>query len=292
MMKQVSVAVAFCVSLTVLLTGGCGSGSGPGAIDQVLEPRIHEYVGDGGGSLKPWPSLFPAPAADSASTLPAKMLFGSLRTDKVPRRLVSWYRVAKNPFQTTTTLVVTLQPTADEDSDLFVFEGKGKDYRDGTALLAGSWRKPTDPGAIGGAGGYAPDWVGIDIPFQGSFPMAYIAVYGCNETPKTKHYRIETVAADLRPLDELLSFGAERYTSNWVYFNATSGTQYTVDMDQGIGDVDVFVYGSDSSKFIDSNTSTGDAEIVFTPSTTGRHYVRLYGYSPGTSGASLTITSP
>jgi len=291
MMRPVSLAVVVCVSLTVLLSGGCGSGSGPGVVDQVLEPRIQEYVGDGGGSLKPWPGLMPGSAGDSTSALGTKLIVGEVRTDKVPRRLINWYRLTKNVFGTPATVVFTLQPTADEDSDLFVFEGKGKDYQDGSALLGGSWRSPTAPGRLG-AGGYAPDWVAAEIPVQGSFPMAHVAVYGYNEVPKTKHYRLEYGPASGTSIGQGSVYAISQYKSLWTYIDATSGTQYTLDLDSGTGDIDIFLYGENSSQYIGSDTTTGDAEIVFTASATRRHYIRVYGYGPGINHATLTVTSP
>ena len=282
------VGVAICLS-------GCGSNATEPAIDQVLEPRIAEYVGDGGGSLKPWPNLLALTAFDSPSVTGSKLkVVDQPKTGKVPRKQVSWYRAQaiKEPSGSMH-VVVTLQPTVgNEDSDLFVLEGKAKNFNDGADTLKYSRRAPTEPDTI--IGGGAPDWVQIDLTNTAGWPGAHVAVLGANNVPAVKHFRIE--------IDEIfvvtangsgINGGTGQHDSLWYALQATAGTNYTVSMqDTGAGDPDCFVYGDAATKFIGKDTSAGHASIPFTASETGMHFIRIYGYGSGTSDYRLQVSSP
>ena len=295
-MPRVLPAASMLFALLVLLAvSGCGSNSTPSAVDQVLEPRIEEYVGDGGGSLKPWPDFFAPPAADTATVVAPKLQFyASPKTGKVARKQVSWYRLqAITDADHGADVVITLQPLAgDEDTDLFVLEGKAKDFDDGAYALASSRRAPSASDTITGGG--APDWVNINVLKSAGWPGGYVAVLGVNEVPAVKHFRIEMdPTLGVQANDPVRTASVARYDSVWYNFSGTAGTQYTVVLDDtGAGDPDVFIYGDGPTKFIGKDTSSGDASIPFTATETGAHYIRIYGYSANPNGYSIQVTSP
>ena len=279
----------------LLAVSGCGSNSTPSAIDQILEPRIDEYVGDGGGSLKPWPDFLGPLGVDLPSVVAPKLKYGDPpKTGKVARKQVSWHRTqAISTPDGGYGLIVTLQPLAgDEDTDLFVMEGKAKDFDDGADTSWYSRRAPAESDTITGGG--APDWVYVDLANSAGWPGAYLAVLGANSEPAVKHYRIEMDQLyTAEPNGTAKAGSAQRYDSKWYGFYASMDTQYTVLMDDtGAGDPDVVVYGSDATKFIAKNTSTGDASIGLTATETGQHYIRVYGYSPNPSDYTIEVTSP
>jgi len=290
MKKTLAAASTPFALLALLAVSGCGSNSTPSAVDQVLEPRITEYVGDGGGSLKPWPDFLGPLAVDSTSAVAPKLRIGDPpKTGKVPRKQVSWYRLQalKNADQ----LIVTLQPTADEDSDLYVLEGRGTNFDDGAALLASSRRAPTSPEY--GAWGHAPDWVSFTANTTAGWPAGHVAVFGVNETPAVKHFRIELDRGFALPVGGGPQGGTvARYDSDWWGVSATSGTQYTIEMKVTAGDPDIFLYEDEATEFLTKDTGTGDATLVFTATTTGYHHVRVYGYGPTPNNYTIEVTSP
>ncbi|MBM3499235.1 MAG: hypothetical protein FJX74_11260, partial [Armatimonadetes bacterium] len=174
--------------------------------------------------------------------------------------------------------------------DLYLLEASA--YHDGAACLGSSRRTPTSAGTLGG-GGYAPDWVPLVVADTNYFPAAIVAVYGVNSSPGTKHFRVEsfrTVALTVGAgaiYDEVV-----QYASDWWTFVAVNGQDYTVRMTQTSGDSDLFVYENTSSEFVSKNTGTGDADIFFTAAETGEHFIRVYGWSGGTSGYEIRVTSP
>ena len=282
------VGIGICLS-------GCGSNSTEPPIDQVLEPRIQEYVGDGGGSLKPWPDFLGPLAADSPSAVAPKLkLYGPPKTGKVARKQVSWYRLQAQkglPAGSYTYVIVTLQPTADEDSDLYVLEGRGSNFDDGAGLTGSSRRAPTSPEH--GAWGYAPDWTRVQTTNTAGWPIGHVAVFGVNEAPAVKHFRIEVDGVWPLPVGGGPKGGSvPRYDSNWWGFTTTSGNQYTLDMKVTAGDPDIFVYENEATEFITRDTGTGDAVLVFTATASGWHFVRIYGYGATPNSYTLELTSP
>ena len=295
-MKTILTAATAVLVLSVLLAvSGCSSNSTPSAIDQVLEPRVEEYVGDGGGSLKPWPDFLGPLGHDSPSVVAPKLrLFSHPKTGKVARKQVSWYRFQAIPSSSDgLQVVVTLQPTAsDHDTDLFVLEGKAKEFDDGAQTVAYSRRAPSAGDSVTGGG--APDWVGVEVSSSGGWPGAHIAVLGANNDPAVKHFRLEADQVIIRiPGEPALTGSVVQHDSHWYGIMANTGTHYTVLMDDtGAGDPDVFVYGSDATKFIAKNTTTGDASIGFTAAETAIHYIRIYGYSSNPNDYSIEVTGP
>jgi len=258
---------------------------------------IQEYVGDGHGGVKPWPALIPRPAdsvTDQISRMGYPLHYGDPpATQFVRKRQISWYR----SWTLTTvgqphTVVITLQPTADEDTDLFVLEASGGDYYDGADVLGFSDRTPDgtapDPAV---PAGYAPDWVAFTTGATGGFPAAQVAVYGFDTTVTRSHFQIEAdLARKLTVNGAARSGGSPTNDSAWYWFSATSGTQYTVNMTDKSGDPDLFVYGATSSDFIDLDDGTTNASISFTATATGRHYVRVAAYDADTHD--VAVTSP
>jgi hypothetical protein len=279
------------------LVGGCGSGgvtlSDPG--DAPLIGKIREYVGDGHGGTKSWPSFLPSPAAaDRVSRLPYRLDYGlTPKQNRIRRRKINWYAlpptaVGAHPGAP----VITLQPTANEDSDLFVLEGKGANYWNGADSIGYSIRLPSpEPDQL--VLGYAPDWVAFDTGPTSGEPTAQIAVYGTPGDPPYRYYHIESDWAwELQVNGPSLRQAVPQYNSDWNFFEASSGVHYTVHMTAHDGDPDIFVYEDESTEFVDSDTSTGNASIGFTAGATSRHYIRAYGYAAANNDPEVWVTSP
>jgi hypothetical protein len=256
--------------------------------------KIREYVGDGHGDTKEWPAPVPRPNLDQASRLPYRLLYGlAPKPNRIRRHRVSWYELRPTTVGAYPGApVITLQPTANEDSDLFVIEGRGANYGDGADSIGYSTRLPSpEPDQV--AGGYAPDWVAFDTGPTGGAPTAQIAVYGLPGDPIFRYYRIEADWAwELQVNGPSLRQAVTQYNSDWNFFEATSGTQYTVRMTDHNGDPDIFVYQDESTEFVAGDTGIGNASITFTAGATCRHYVRAYGYSSATNDPEVWVTSP
>ncbi len=291
--------LAYVTVILVILTavGGCGSdgvmSSNPG--DGPLMGKIREYVGDGHGGTKSWPSFLPSPAAaDHASRLPYRLEYGlTPKSNRIRRHGISWYAlppttVSAHPGAP----VITLQPTANEDSDLFVLEGRGAHYWDGADSIAYSIRLPApEPDQV--AGGYAPDWVAFDTGPTSGAPTAQIAVYGLAGDPPFRYYRIESDWAwELQVNGASIRQAVAQYNSDWNFFEATSGVRYTVHMTAHDGDPDIFVYQDESTEFVTSDTGTGNASRTFTATDTCRHYIRAYGFAAANNDPEVWVTSP
>ena len=289
MRRTMAAASALAVLPLLLVAAGCGSNSTPSAIDQVLEPRIQEYVGDGGGSLKPWPGLIPRAVGDRPMVVGPKLKWvAGPKADKVARKQVSWYRLqaSKGLAQS---WIVTVQPTANENADLYVLEGRGSDFADGMDLIGSSRRAPQAAGVTGS--GYAPDWVSVPADASAGWPVAYVAVLGVNEVPAVKHYRVELdFGVVLTPNGAVLNGALPRHSSDWYVLSATPGSQYTVTVTPLGGDPDVFIYGKTSSDYIGGDTGTGTATLPFT-ATADLHWVRVYGWD-ALSTYDIQLTSP
>jgi hypothetical protein len=281
------------VLILAAVIGGCGSGGVGSTPDLPGMGKIREYVGDGGGSLKPWPAMLPAPNAEQPQALGTMLTLGAnFLTNSVPRYQTNWYRLA--PVPTKTIIVVTLQPTANEDSDLYVCRGGVYEFEP-HAYYGYSVRLPS---VVGGDGvdGYAPDWVAFTrSPTAG--PAAQVAVFG-GGTAGTKHYRIEADAVALLPLT-----GAKRggtlppYDSHWYRFHATSGTAYSVHLQTVDEDPDIYVYQDAATEFVGKAVlyGAGHETVAFTASETVYHYVRVHAWGGGGSGSAqykVWVTSP
>ncbi len=291
--------VALTIVVFAALTSGCGSGGAvqvPAGGDAGAFAKIVEFRGDGGGSVKPWPAFIPGgPTDQPMSKAPKLGLDQGFFTRAVPRRHISWYRIGQ--LAGAETVVVLLQPTAVEDADLYVLAGDGGTYHSGGAgLLGASTRAPTatgiEPGMFGA--GLVPDWVAFDAGPTNKFPAAQVAVYGVDEAPKKKSYRVEACGAWALTVNGPAagSTALKQYASNFWRFDATSGTQYTVNLAVTAGDPDIYVYEDVAHKYVDANAAVGGGTVVFTAASTGRHYMRVHGYSGTDSNYSVNVTSP
>jgi hypothetical protein len=275
-----SVNRLLCVAFTVVLLAaitGCGSNDGApiqGGGDGIFVGKIIEYRGDGGGSAKPWPALIPGAPTDQTASMAPKLKLDQFPLGRaVPRRHISWFRVGQ--LTGATTVVVILQPMEDEDADLYVLHGSGDTYASGASLLGSSVRLPTDPGELG-PGGYVPDWVAFDAGPTSKYPAAQVAVYGVNESPKKKRYRIQACQTANLPINGVGGSGTlSQITDHFYYLDAVSGTQYTVTLTASVGDPDIYVYGEEATDFINSSLLPGGGSVTFTATATGRHYVRV-----------------
>jgi hypothetical protein len=277
------------VSVLVVLVG-CGSGSSPGPGGTVATVgKFMEYTGDGGGSLKPWPGLF-ATAGDQANRVPTELTSTAVPTAaRVPAGNINWFYV--DHWTTLYPAVITVQPTADEDSDLYVMEGQGSAYGDGAGCLGFSKRTPdgTQPDRLRGLG-YAPDWVAYDLGSIPTAPAAQVAVYGATGGTAKKHFTIEIHSAFRLSVGGLSSSTRRDVGSSaWYRFYAFTGRDYSLQLTATDGDPDMYLYALNSSGYVARHTAVGGGTINFTAKATGYHYVRVHAYSSATSGVSSTI---
>ncbi len=291
MRPTLSVLSSAAVALATLAAGGCGSGGG--ASDQPGMGKIREYVGDGGGSLKPWPTTLPEPGPERPEALGTLLVLGDrFLTNTVPRYETNWYRLGS--MASKTVIVVTLQPTANEDSDLYVCRGGPYDFEP-HAYYGYSVRTP-DGGAPDPVDGYAPDWVAFTANASAA-PAAQVAVFG-GGTAGVKHYRIEADAVTPLPLTGSKRGGTVgSYESRWYRFGATSGTAYSVHLQTIDEDPDMYVYGNAATKFVGSAVlfGAGQETVAFTAAETSTHYVRVHAWGGGGSGSAeykVWVTQP
>jgi len=247
--------------------------------------KIVEYVGDGGGSAKPWPAMFGSPGEQASALATLLELDHPPLVGTIRRYSVNWYRLPTLTYSTT--LLVCLQPTANEDADLFLLNGNGY-YSSGAALIGYSNRVPT-AGTGDWVAGFVPDWVAFTKGATGGKPAAYADVFGLPGGVWRQHYRIES--HEVLPISTGVGGLINQYQSHWWYFDATSGTHYTVHLTANSGDPDVYVYEDRSIEFVGSNSAGGGGDVGFTAAETGRHYVRVYGFS-ASNGYNLDVTQP
>jgi len=287
------IALIGIASLAAAILAGCGSGSGPPAVggdSPAAEPKVQEYVGDGGGSLKPWPAFVPLPGTDQAARQGYPLGFDvAPKKDRVPKKQISWYKL--DNLTATQTCLVCIQPTANEDADLYVMDGRGSGYYDGSGCIAYSVRFPagaSDQISLG----YAPDWVVFDSGATQGWPSAQVAVYGVDGDPRLKNYRIEAENVWGITVNGGGAGGSiEEYDSHWWQFDATNGTAYTVTLTATSGDPDLYVYQDRATEFVDSDTGVGGGSVSFTATDTVRHIIRVYAWGSAAS-YSLAVTSP
>ena len=184
---------------------------------------------------------------------------------------IYWYRLLADT--STKRWVVTLQPTAGEDSDLRILQMTS---RKGTwTELRKSIRSHSTGYSDSVRGGYNPDWVAFQA---GSGRETHVAVYGV--TAGNNYYRIE---ADLVPDLVLNTPTAEtyayHYNSVWYRIHAYSGYHYTLSLAANSGDPDMYLYKATSTGYVGKSAVTGGGTLNFTSSTTADYYVRVYGYS-------------
>jgi len=289
------VVAAGCLIALVAVVVGCSS-SDPGPPNQsggIPTFKIDEYVGDGNGATKPSP--FAALSGDAVSAVATPLGWGKppqVRTTTTWR--INWFRLPAGNVNSP--VIITMQPTADEDADLYILKGGAHQFLDPDgAVLGSSVRAPSlgsDP-----VFGYVPDWVAIIPGAQGALPCAQVAAYGVDQAYSTQHFTLEAdktrgcvpnggnfvITPGQQPLADSL----------WFRFNAKAGTQYTVWV-YGVFpgcDPDLYVYGSASTEFVGKSTGMTDESVTFTASHSDWHYARVYGLSP-TQQYKFRVDSP
>jgi len=280
------------LGLVVLVLGGCGSNSGGsgGMVD--TSGKIGEYVGDGHGGTKPLPDFAKLlPGGDQVQTQALPTLLSNGATHKytnVPSQQANWFCL---PVLTSAaTWLVTVQQLNNEDVDLFLLDGNSF-YTSNATTLGYSDRTPSG-GTTDVVDGNVPDWVAYTFAgATGGNPGAQIAVRGMPGAPDPKHFNIE---ADIVP--QLFVNGSGKAgtlalrDSNWFYFNALNGIQYTVRLTAISGDPDIYVYSATSTAFIDKSVVSGGGNVTFTASGAGRRYIRVHAFTAGKY--SVKVTSP
>jgi len=255
-----SVLAAYCLAAlaTCLLLSSCGGGGGAGSLPTAVssEPEV---------STEASPSL----------------------TVGAAPRAFSVFKTAKKYFQTPLTqgprYVVTLQPTAsDEDCDLQVFRP------------AASGRAPLGVSRRGHSGATVAtaDWVSFLSQDTGPHP---IQVWAYSPTTPTdpNNFRLEVDEATQCALDYSGSSTVARNDSRWYWFEATSGSAYTVTLTPSSGNADLYVYGATSDKPRGSSTNaTGADTVTFTARATGPHHVRVYGVNACSYSLSIATAGP
>jgi len=275
------------------LIAGCsgGSGSVAGPVAQGL--KISEYVGDGHGGTKPWPSLLPLVAGpvQPAATPEVVGNNDACLTGSVAAGWVNWY--ALEPRSGGTDWIVTLQPTANADSDLYLMEAYGGGYDDGAACRGYSNRSPDGGNRDRVKGSYAPDWVHMGIMAIGepTTPPAYIAVYGSSADDLAKPYTLEADAAGRLTVDGAASAGSlNAGNSRWFSFSALVGHDYVVTLSAVSGDPDLYIYQDASTKYVTGSAAHGGATLSLRATATVAHFMRVYAYND--CKYSIKVTSP
>lgn len=275
--------------LTVVLAGCAGSSGSDG---RAVLGKIQEYVGDGHGDTKLWPALLnPAASGVEPQAVATLLSLGANAVETtVPASQTNWFRLPA--FTTSKVVVVTLQPTADEDSDLFLLWGRADLYAGaGDDCLAYSNRLPANQSDPTPVGGFAPDWVYCYCGALAPDPGAQIAVYGVTSGSATKRFRVEAdLVSDLTMNGSAPSGLVAQFQSRWYRFSATNGLKYKVTLTATAGDPDLYAYRDSSREFVAGNTATGSGTVTFTAGETGWHYLRIYGYSSATSNFTIGVT--
>jgi hypothetical protein len=260
---------------------GCG-GSDGGSDGSALAPldKISEYLGDGHNGAKPLlDGLEPAPTGLDTQALPTALVIEAPPlTGRTPAKNINWYRVP--PVSATRELLVTLQPTADEDSDLYLLSADGETYSPKAACLGYSNRLPAGGDDVNG---YAPDWAAFTTPNSQGRQSAQVAVYGMATGATPKHYRVECDPVWGLTVNGVTKGGSlTLYDSHWYRFAGQAGTDYDVMLQAISGDPDTYVYQGDATHFIAKDTQVGSGTSVgFTAAVDGYYYVRVHGFNAG-----------
>lgn len=300
---QTALAIASVTGVLLALGGGCGgSGSSPLAGDvsravsiglpQVLPMwTVEEYRGEGAGAYKQMPSFVRVQKDVSSQFQPPKLRFRApSRAGQTERANFDWYYI--QPLNTDLRLVIMVQPTANEDSDLYVFEGTGSDFDDDANCLAYSRRLPTLNQGPDSLGGYAPDWVAIDFTDTNGYPAAQVGVYGYENWGVSEyHYRIEVDKIRWISVNGPWYHSKVAYQqSDWWAFWGTTGNHYVV-RTVSPGNPDMYVYEQHSSGFIDDEEGPAGGIVEFDADYSGWHYVRVFGAktTPGPSHYEIKV---
>lgn len=286
MFRTIAVGVVVLVVLCVVLLPGCG-GSGntaPGVNEAGL--KIREFAGVGYTGVKPSPFPLPDDGQMQTQSVASKLALNQVPlSGLVPPALINWYRIP--PVTNSQSVVVTVQPTENKDSDLFAFEaGVGGVYADNMLTLGFSRRTPTDDYD------YSPDWASFGVTGGTGLPVANIAVNGFQNEAGDKHYKVEADVLRTVVVNGPAKTGSVVASdSHWYQFGDTNGVHYTITGTAVTGDPDIYVYQGNSAGFIGSANGIGSGSVPFTATATGTVFVRVYGFN-GSNNYSLTVTSP
>jgi len=270
---------------------GCSSGSSPDPVSGPLGEgvKIQEYVGDGHGGTKSWPALLPQ--AGEAEGPPAALSLQPVQTQArptpladntrrawsyVPRAAVNWFAVEFAAAR----WVVTLQPTTNVDTDLYLLDGSAPTYTDGAGCFGSSTRVPQVSDHDRVKGSYAPDWVYFQIGGNRNAPACFAAVYGPDAETERKVFTIEADRAIALP-PNLSSYAASLRVgdSRWFWFMTQRGEDYTVRLTASEGDPDLYVYRAFSDQYLTGSAARGGAEVSFTAEFGSLHLIRVYAYT-------------
>jgi hypothetical protein len=268
-------AAVVCGAALAVLLAGCGGSGGDEPTGLVAADGVDEYVGDGHHGTKPLPELLGLPegqvrtqAAATAIALGFPPLNG-----KVPAKAVNWYRIP--PVGVTRPLVVSLQPTHGEDSDLYVFAGSGAGYAPGATCLGSSTRLPT--GGDDQTHSFVTDWVAFDAKPSSGAPAAQIAVWGVPGGATPCRYRTECSPVWGLTVNSPTPKGATvgYQDSHWYRFAVQAGQSYWIDvmLQSAEADVDIFAYLGKSTRYLGKSAVGG---LQVDPGLSGSCYVRVY----------------
>lgn len=278
------------LAAVAVVGAGCGgSGSAvPRSSDVFPMARIVEYVGDGHGGTKPFPTLIKAMTGDvNTQSMGTRLQIGGVaKEQKVQRRLANWCYI--DPVTSPTTLVVTCQPAfikVPGDADLYVM--RPRPTTSGVPVHYYSDRSPSGGGdgdTLRG-GGYAPDWVAFNPAYYDPYPAAQVGIYGYyspQETTVWKHFLIEVdeaqeLSTDGTPVTKVLG----QRQSDWYYF-WTSTTCY-IEVQAIKGDPDFYVYEDDSKSYVDGAVGPGGGTVTVHAYSAKQIFIRVYAYPTGTT---------
>ncbi|NPV48657.1 MAG: hypothetical protein HPY69_17080 [Armatimonadetes bacterium] len=256
-------------AMLAAILAGCG---GAGEVTEVTS-EVAEYAGDGHNGTKPLPELvgLSHPLMQTQAVATALRLGEPPVLQRVPAKSVNWYRIP--PIGVDRPLLVTLQPTADEDSDLYLFPGSATGYGSGATCLGSSNRLPL--GNTDRPGGFAPDWVVLEATDSKGWPAAQVAVWGAPGGATPKHYRIEC-----DPVWGLTVGGSSKGAtltyrdSHWYRFPVKAGHSYWIEREYGSADgrCDVYAYLGRATRYLGAG-----AFPQLDATETGTCYLRLYG---------------
>ncbi len=276
MPQSVCVAGLVCIVAVAGMLAGCGGGDEP---DVGPPMRVGEYRGDGHNGAKAlleFPGLAAAGVATQA--LPTALVIGEAPlAGKTPARNISWYRVP--PVGAVRELLVMVQPTADEDTDLYLLSANGPTYKPKAVSLGYSNRLPAGGDEVHG---YAPDWVAFTTEATTGLQTAQVAIYGVATGATPKHYRVECDPVWGLTVNGVTKNGSlAQYDSRWYRFAGKMGQDYRIIVGATGGDPDAYAYQGEAKHFVAKHTVTGGGTLHLTAAANGPYYLRLYGFKAG-----------
>lgn len=223
MPRPMAYALLLAAAVAIATIAGCGGSGTPSATTATA--RIQEFVGAGYSGEKPGGLVWDAAFKPGTKNVPALLpLNAAPVTGSVPQGQISWYRLPV--YGSARRVVITLQPTDGDDSDLYVL----RTWSTLGALLGQSIRTPvpSDPDSnfIG-----APDWVYLEFPADASHAAGQVAVYGPVGGPyPTRDFRLEVDLINSLTADGAFLHGkVPAGSSQWYRFKPVKGLTYRVD---------------------------------------------------------------